>query len=227
MDISHSKVVDSHNLLHALKVGARLQLCTPYDDDEHRYPVTVIGWIPDKSIILEPPHNFNWPLLFKRDQEYTIRLFSGTSAFAFVARILCILGHPYDHIHLSYPPEVYAAPVRRAERAPVDLAAEVKVENKEHPVTAKMLDASVLGARIRVASDVGDVGDSIKVFVHLETGGKEWPVSLSSIIRNKHVAINTNDGPTPIYYGLEFQSVDDNQALIITSFLYEQMTHHE
>jgi len=222
MDMLHSKAVEKHNLLQALKVGDRLQLCSPFDDDEHRYPVTVIGWIPDKSIVLEPPRGLNWQLLFNRKQRYTIRLFSGTSAFAFVAQILCILDKPYDHIHVSYPTEVYAAPVRRAERALVDLAAEVRVENNERPVKANMVDASVLGARIRATSDLGDVGDSIKVSLHLKTGGKEWPVSLSCIIRNKHLATNTNGDSSPTYYGLEFDSVDDNQALIITSFLYEQ-----
>ena len=227
MDISRSKVVDAKNLLHALKVGDRLQLCTPYDDDEHRYPVTVIGWIPGKSIILEPPRHLNWQLLVRRDQQFTIRLFSGRSAFAFVAHILCISDQPYDHIHLSYPAEVHAAPVRRAERALVDLAAEVRVENTEHPFTAKMLDASVLGARIRATADLGDVGDSIVVFFHLKAGGKEWPLSLPSIIRNKQSPNNTNGDSSPIDYGLEFQSVDDNQALILTSFLYEQMTHQK
>jgi len=227
MDDLHSKTVYTRNLLHALKVGAQLQLCTPCDENESRYPVTLIGWVPDKSIIVEPPPKFNWSLLIQRDQQYTIRLFSGTSAFAFLTRILRFLDHPYNHMHLSYPVEIHAAPVRKAERTKVGLAVELKVENTDLPIMADMVDASVLGARIRAMSNLGDVGDSIEVSFQIKTGGKEWPVSLSSIIRNKQLMNVNNDNSFPIYYGLEFQSVDDHQALIITSFLYAQMTHQK
>lgn len=225
MNTPTTKPVDTRNLLRALKVGDRLQLCTPYDDDEHRYPVTLIGWLHDQSVIVTPPENVNWPLLLKRNQEYTIRLFSGTAAYAFATHVLLILDRPYEQVHLSYPAKVLSAPVRRAERLIVDVAAEVETRTDEIIRKAEIIDASALGARIRVA-DFGNVGDSIKVSFRLTAGGKEWPVSLSSVIRNKQKANDTNESDLS-YFGLEFQSVDDDQALIITSFLYEQMTQQK
>lgn len=142
----------------------------------------MIGWLHDQSVIVTPPENVNWPLLLKRNQEYTIRLFSGTSAYAFATHVLLILDRPYEQVHLSYSAEVLSAPVRRVERLKVDVAAEVEAGTDEVIRKAEIIDASVLGARIRVA-DFGNVGDSIKVSFRLTAGGKEWPVSLSSIIR--------------------------------------------
>ncbi len=208
-----------------LEIGTTLQLEAPHHTEEHRFYVRILGWAWGKSLIIAPPEERNWAILLKADTEVKIRGFTGDSVIAFITHVLCVHSVPYDHIHLAFPHEVEVASVRTAVRTQVEFEGEVTAGDKATLV--KVVDLSVAGARITGSSDLGDIGDDLILNLAPEVGGEKRKVSVSATIRNKRSDDKLDAIPDSSYYGLQFQPLEKEQLLVVSSFLYEQLARNK
>jgi len=211
-----------------LKIGDILQLQPVPSERSTRYAVRLIGFLPGKSLVVTTPESKGGVMLVREGQRYAARMLLGGCVFGFVASVLRSCAQPYPYMHLSYPTEVESIVVRNARR--VDINVPVKAHNCKNAsdntswLKARLTDLSSTGARLISSKSLGNVGDRLGVAMHLKVQGAEEGLNLIAVVRNEAVIEPESREDIPEYrYGLEFQSVNRFQQLIIHGFVLEYL----
>ena len=151
-------------------------------------------------------------------------MMSGTSAHVFTSTAIITTNRPYSHLHLTYPESLESITVRKAERVNCKLI--VSVQNSQgstnESISSSMHDVSTAGAQLFSKESLGEVGDNISINTKFSVAGIEQHLIIPGIIRR---AISASTDEAENEYGIEFNSIEDKNKLILTAFVYEQMIH--
>ena len=206
-----------------LQPGTTLQLQFEKLEDE-RLVSRVIGYNPNKSILVTTPKQEDRTLLVRLDQKVTVRFFSNTSACAFETRVINVCTHPYPYLHLAVPNEVATGEVRKARRVSSKLSANFSNRTSKTGKHAGIItDISTSGIRLTSTKEMGNKGDTVDIRTTIELEHVRRLLTIGGIIRSK--TINQTDINTYIY-GMEFKELLDEDFLLIYGYIYAQITEN-
>lgn len=169
-----------------LKMGDIMQLQISPDSDE-RYPVKLIGFLPDCSVIISAPLEKQKRVVFLReDQMVTLRFVVNNVASGFSAKVLVMRTSPSPYIHLAMPKQVEAVEVRSAVRVNCDIAATLTNQSRNsHPARVIVTNLSVLGGRFECRDQLALVDDELSITMTLELDDIQKVVTLDCRVNNK------------------------------------------
>lgn len=203
-------------------VGNTLQLQLAHSNKDERFHVKLIGVLENKSILITAPRADGGVLKLEERQEFIIRMMSGSAAYVFTCTAIFATNRPYAHLHVTYPKSLESITVRKAERVNCKLI--VSVQSSGVPagegISASMHDISTAGAQLFSNESLGEIGDDITINTKFSVAGIDQHLLISGIIR-RAVSATTDDAEYE--HGIEFNSIDDKDKLILTAFVYEQM----
>jgi len=210
-----------------LKVGDRLQLQlhssakSPCRLNNDTCMVTVIGYVPDHSLIVSMPKTdqlIGQPFL--EGDQILVRLFSGRCAFSFTVFVDKLVKLSFKYLHLSFPKHILGQTIRKSRRVRTAIEAEATVNSGSIPLIITNLSAA--GAEISTHTELGGIGTLIELSVKVKIHEKEISLRLQSIIRS-FKAINKQDA---LRYGVEFTSLQAEQIFSLRSFIYQELVEN-
>lgn len=217
-----------------LKVESRLQLEPPKQLGSERILVKVIGYLRSASLLVTAPATANGVRLqLLEGEKVVMRSFSGQNAFAFA----CIVGRvcklPYEYLHLSFPDVIEGVVIRKAARVKTNIIAAVQnanSRNAEEQTSALISNISANGAALDAKRPLGKKGDILNLAFRVNLHKIDAFLSIKGAIR---AVLSGEDadipGPEIIRYGVEFQSLQPNDMVILQSMIYQQIIespHH-
>ncbi len=150
-----------------------------------------------------------------------VRLFSGLSIFTFKSRINSLLVSPRNYMLMSFPEEIFEAPMRSHLRVRTSLPIEiVSSPSGFHSLNDFHLhDLSGGGAAIMGPKRLGEVESVIQVGLRfdLQSTGKSEHVELSATIQSVepvHAANQTN-ASSEFQHGIKFNELDARIVLLV------------
>lgn len=207
-----------------LKVGDSIQVNLHSDQNDTRYIVRLIGYLPGVSMLIGTPRANGNTLLMREGQQMTIRLLTGSTVYGFESRVMRVCNTPFPYLHVAFPKEFASTVVRKAQRASTNIIA--SVENSERggkePQPAVISDLSTAGASLMASAPLGEVGDCIMIRTKLVIGGIEKYLSLAAMIR---AVRQREDEATGVRHrhGVEFQLLGPEEQLVLHGYVYEQI----
>lgn len=214
-----------------LKIGDRLQVQPPPSIDKERRLVRLIGYVPNRSLIVTPPQANGLNLLLSEDDPMIVRVFTGHSAYGFATNVLKMCHYPYDYVHLAFPQVIQKLVIRKAVRVRVQVVASVQNPALGDPVAGMILDLSATGAMITTRQDVGKAGDVLNIKFRLKSNMIEADMALKATIRgvlNKgddedDEDIPQEEGPQDLRfrYGVEFTEVSVIDAATLKNAIFD------
>ena len=203
-----------------LQIGDRLELQRIPPGLNPRLFTRVIGHVPE-SLLVRTPLYKNLPANLQEGDRLYIRAFSGTRAFGFESRVqrLCIA--PFLYMHLEVPAQVQCVEIRREERLPVKLLAQVRGAGDWQPVL--MLDLAEGGSLVESSHPLGEAGSEVELkfsfpLEHLE---QEVTLTVQGRLRTVGASQRREDGITVHRYGIEFKPLPGNEAVLLQNFLFK------
>lgn len=205
-----------------IKPGDLIQLQDEKGDG--RMAVKLIGYQRGKSVVVtEPQHNGN--LIFLREgSPFVARVFSGQLAFAFSSNVLANPIKPYPHVHLSYPKDVVGLKVRRGERVKLRVIVAFDIDGGKSGAGI-FSNLSVGGALLLSRAPDISAGCGIVAKFKLALGGVDYLLELPGVVRS-HVQ-NQDEPELGAGYGIQFSEVPPEDALIISSFVFQQLADNK
>ena len=212
----------------ALDIGDVLQMQFLPDESHARHYVKVIGYIPDKSLLVTTPHVNGRVMLVREAQRVAIRSMSGVNIIAFTASVLRSCARPFPYLHLSYPTDMQSVALRTAQRVTFNLDAKVRgcapSAQQSEPVIVKIDDMSTTGALLISQQPIGEIKELISVTMKLQVAqGVENFVTVA-IIRNVRER-ETDNGGVEYLYGVQFQLAGRKEEILLHAFVYEHMAN--
>jgi c-di-GMP-binding flagellar brake protein YcgR len=206
-----------------LRVEDRLQLEPPPQLSKERLVVKVIGFMRGLSLLVTTPLMANGQRLQLLENEQVImRSFSGKNAFAFACNIVKVNKIPFDYLHLSFPDNIQGLAIRKTARVKTRIIA--AVQNNESDATEQMSaiisDISATGLSLDAKKPLGKKGDALNLAFRVQLHNIEAFLSLKGVIR---AVINDEPSPGHVRYGIELQSLQPNDSVILQSMIYQQM----
>jgi hypothetical protein len=209
----------------ALAVGETLQVQFMDDDTESRHNVTVIGYLPERSILVTAPEKGGRAMPVEAGRAVMARQYSGDEAKGFTCTVLRASSQPYAYLHLSYPTKVEPMLERAASRVRSAIAVRVRVEGAGgvHEIPAVIRDVSNTGAQVLAGASAGRPGDRIVIMARLplDTIGDQ-AIDLPAVIRNVQEETRVKGSLWHYRCGVEFEPLDPQSTLILRAYLYER-----
>jgi hypothetical protein len=187
-----------------LKIGDSIQLQFQTGTGRSRFPVTLIGYLAEQSVIVSMPMVNGRAMPIREGQNLNARFFSGKNAYAFSAVVRKATGTPYPYLHLSYPPEVRGLVVRSSPRAPAQISCNVSTnDGRSYPCTA--LDISIGGALIASRERMGKVGEKLVLRLPFKIDENEHRLDLNCQIRSVNISYAPENEIPVNLFGLAFE----------------------
>lgn len=206
-----------------LKVGDKIPIAIPRGTKGERVLGKVIGWIEGGSILITLPQKIIMAGLVKEGEHLLLRAFTGKSAFAFSTNILKIEHFPYTYLHLSFPKKIEAVVVRSSFRHGVCLPVTIAIDGKAD-ITGNILNIGMTGVRIGTAEPLQNE-DPIRLVMQFELHDVPVSLELHAQVRSSK-SVSDENGTMRHEYGMEFQSLQPNDRLILGSLLWYEMHMH-
>jgi c-di-GMP-binding flagellar brake protein YcgR len=206
-----------------LHVGESLQVQFMDDETRGQFYVKVVGFLPEKSVLVTTPEKDGRPLAIREGRAVLARSYSGDEARGFTCTVLRSCTHPYAYLHLSYPQKLENMAERQASRVRSALAVGVRTAGGAADVPGVIRDVSDTGAQVLASGSVGKAGDRIVIRTRLplEVIGDQ-PVDLPAVIRNVQDETQVKGSLWRYKCGVEFEPLDTQTTLILRAYLYER-----
>jgi len=209
-----------------LQVGEALQIQFMDDDTRGQFYVKVIGFLPERSVIVTAPEKGGAPMSVREGRAVLARSYSGEHARGFTCTVLRSAAQPYAYLHLSYPTKVETMLERQNSRVRSALAVGVRTPDMSadaRDVPAVIRDLSISGAQLLASAAVGGAGDRIIVKARLPVAKiGDQPVDLPALIRNATEETGVHDSLWRFRCGIEFDALDAQTTLTLRAYLYER-----
>jgi c-di-GMP-binding flagellar brake protein YcgR len=205
----------------------QLQFAPP-SEIQDRYATTLIGFIPEQSLIITTPRKHGKPIIVRDGQSFTVRMLQGSNIFGFVARVLRSVSTPYPYLHLEYPDEVETAVVRNAPRVATEIQA-VACRPMDGDLAERSViitDISSTGERVMHQEPLGEVGTVIQVVHRLAVCGGEDDLKVMGMIRNVR-KVEREDGTSLFVHGIEFRGLTRFQEVLLCAYVLSGMALRE
>lgn len=199
--------------------GTPLQLQFKTNDD--RKKSRLIGYNPNKSIIITTPIDGGFPRTTHNGETLNIRLFSNVtnSAVAFTSSIIHIGIIPYHHLHLAPPKSIESDAVRKAARISTNVEAMCEIDGIRN--NSSIVDLSTAGCRIQADIGIATNGDKLVLYTKLHVAETVCNLMISGEIK---AVMDTDDNDTDkCMYGIAFDDIKDNVRLVLHAFVYSQL----
>lgn len=198
-----------------LKPGAVMQIQSVGEVTHARHEVRFIGNINDKSLLVTLPMSDGKAMWMQVGQTFVLRGFNGIHAYAFTAQVMLARAHPFHYVHFSWPRKVECQLVRHSLRVSISLPADIILADGS-TVSTNMLDLSVAGTMLQAPSELGSVGDQLKVSFTAEVDGDPIKLTLPATIRN----INHHEGDAGFRIGVGFEKFTQNDGMVLHYFTH-------
>jgi c-di-GMP-binding flagellar brake protein YcgR len=205
-----------------LPIGVRMQMMV--GPANQQYATSLVGYVRGEYLIVRIPVVNGLSIALRQGESIKMRVFSGVSVFMFTTHIEHFLLGGLYLLLLSFPKSIQATTFRNATRVPVQVEAQVTpytgpVRGVATPTVIR--DLSMHGALVTSASALGATDDEIAMSFTLTTQSSTegLNVSLKAFIRN----VQTSGGNATYRYGVEFETLQNNNKLYVQEFLYEHM----
>lgn len=139
-----------------------------------------------------------------------VRGFNGVFEFSFMGKVLQLFTQPFSYALLSYPAQVDAQRARKSLRTPMTWVVSVNTGGTNH-VPGHTVDLSPYGAMLKSPAQLGKVGDSVRLTMHVEVDGREVLLALLGNIRHTQVSDDRAEHIT----GLAFQQISEHDSLVL------------
>ncbi len=215
----------------SLDVGDVLQLQFLSDENRVRHYVKVIGYYPEKSLIVSAPQVNGKFIMIREGQPAAVRMMSGNDIIAFTVSVLRSCMKPYSYLHLSYPSDMQSVTVRKAQRVAFSTKATVRecgpaVSMAEVPpesIEVKVQDMSTTGALLVAPVALGEVKGLLAMTMLLRVAGADDELNIVAIIRNVREREGKDGQPAEFLHGVEFQFAERSESILLHAFVYEQI----
>jgi c-di-GMP-binding flagellar brake protein YcgR len=218
---------------HAIKlqVGVPLQITFVADENRVRHYVHLLGYAPERSLIVTTPYLNGKGLLVREGQSLIVRLLAGNTVLGFTTEVLRSCARPYPYLHVAYPREMEEIVVRKALRVNVDLIASVYNDSADPQRTrqhsAVINDISTTGAQLVAAEELGQAGEMLAVQARFVFGnGQEYQeyLTLPAIVRSiARLEQQAGDDRLGWRHGVEFHMLGQAETMVLHGFVYEQI----
>ena len=203
-----------------LVVGTVLNLQVLSEKGGPRVQARVLGYLEGQSVMAALPGATLLPTDLRLGDEIAVRYLVGRSVCGFKTRVVRVCTSPYPYFHLDYPEEVERMDVRSAERVQVALPA--RLETGAQTVDVEVRDLSATGAMLSSASEIGEVGDVVKLSMELTFGAITRQVSTAATIRNATPAPEGGED-SALRYGVQFEEQSEADHIFVRGFVFEQL----
>jgi c-di-GMP-binding flagellar brake protein YcgR len=209
-----------------LQVGESLQIQFMDDETRGQFYVKVIGFLPERSVLVTAPEKDGRPLPMRDGRAVLARSYSGDEARGFTCTVLRHCSQPYPYLHLSYPNKLENMAERQASRVRSAIAVSVRPHaGGVADVPAVIRDVSNTGAQLLASANVGAAGDRIVIRARLPLDViGDQPVDLPALIRNVQDETAVKGSLWRFRCGVEFEPLDTQSTLILRAYLYERFS---
>lgn len=205
-----------------LKVGDKVPIETTHNHHRPnmRLPAKIVGWLEGKSLLLALPLKASQVGLIRINEQVLLRAFNGQNAFAFNATVIKIEHFPFTYLHLSFPKKISALEVRTSTRQQVSIPVTLTIEGMGD-VSGYILDLNMTGACISTPIPLTDESP-IRFTLHFDLHGVAFSLKLEAQLRSTKT-IQEKDGTSHHQSGFEFQNLEPNDRLMLSSLLWKEM----
>lgn len=215
----------------ALEIGSVLQLQFLTDETKTRHYVKVIGYLQDKSLIVTTPQVHNKIMMVREGQAIAVRSLTGSEVVAFNVSVIRATVKPYPYLHLTYPKDMQAITVRKAQRISCNTTAIVRKcgpevaadETPPQAIPIAVEDMSTTGALLISEARLGGVKGLVNVEMQLHVSDINEDIHIIAIIRNVRERAADKDGKILFLHGVEFQFADRQESIMLHAFICEQI----
>lgn len=208
-----------------LQVGETLQLQFMDDETRGQFYVKVIGFLPERSIIVSAPEKGGQAMSVRDGRAVLARSYSGEEARGFTCMVLRAQSQPYPYLHLSYPTKVETMLERQNSRVRSALAVAVRPEGATADVPAVIRDISIGGAQLLASASVGQSGGRVMIKARLPVAKiGDQPIELPAVVRNALEETGVHDSLWRFRCGVEFEPLDAQTTLVLRAYLYERFS---
>lgn len=199
-----------------LQPGDRLQIHCPTHPDKARHISRVVGYVPGSSFIVTVPAPRGVRAEFMENEVVVVQAFSRNCAFAFKCTVLNVCRRPLDYMHLTFPDRIDGSIIRKSTRVRVSIDAVASMADGGN-CEVRLGNISATGALLVAQSDLGQVGDSLRVSFKVELHDVVSEIVTSAVI------LNTCGDEDSLQYGVEFRDLPAHERMILCSLIYQQM----
>ena len=209
-----------------LQVGERIEL----EVDKERYFTSLIGYMRNQSLLVKTPIVDGLPLPIEESALMTVRVFSGTNAFAFVVPVIRVIISPAHYMHLAIPDTIHCTEIRKALRVSLHLAAKAKLaDTRDFPQAVALTDLSTSGANVESDKLLGQKGQHLHLSFAFLNNPNDYEAHLNLKVRIQNVEHQTPAHASGAVYihGVEFEELGGAETILLQSYIYQLlMTEH-
>ncbi len=213
------------NRMIELPVGETIFLQSETRQDNQRYPVKVIGYIPNKTLLVSMPLVKGEVRKVDLKEVFSAKMMINNSAYGFTTKVQFVCRQPFDYLHLDYPLDCSSIEVRKNQRVKSQLIVSIlnRDENPEgENKTVAASDISISGLRLLATETIGKVGDALIISARVRVAGMNEFLLLSGVIRNTFN--QDGEGDQVLFgYGVEFYDLENKTSLILQNYIFEQI----
>lgn len=209
-----------------LHVGTRLQIELQRGGKANRHMVSLIGYLQGKSLLVTVPLANLVSLPMVESERLVVRVFSGTSAYAFVTWVERISAAPYPYMHLVFPEKVFGTEIRKVVRVKVNLPVEIRAAHDQPGVAARIIDISTRGALIESAQELGKVQERLRLAFAFRPGEDESEAKLvtEAVIQNVRAGKSeAAPGTAMVLHGVNFDKLTENDAILLQALVWHTL----
>lgn len=209
-----------------LQVGEALQIQFLDDETRGQFYVRVIGFLPERSLIVTTPEKGGQPMHVREGRALLVRSFASDQAHGFSSVVLRSCVQPYAYLHLTFPQKIETMAERQAARVRSALAISIhgltgEAAGRDTPGVIR--DISNTGAQILAAGPVGKSGERVLIRTRLPLDALgDQPVELPALIRNAQDEADIKGSMWRVRCGVEFEPLDTQSTLVLRAYLYER-----
>ncbi|WJW75253.1 flagellar brake protein [Thiohalobacter sp. IOR34] len=209
-----------------LVVGSALQLTPSLAADAEPLPVTLIGYLESRSVLVSHPLAPDGQLLpLVAGDPVRIHFDWGDAHFAFESRVTAVCDGPFRYLHLEYPQSVQSGGGRRSPRIPVnDLTMMLVMEDAGRKLSVALADISLSGARLVAVSRLGEVGDRFSIEIPQQGREGSGRIVLPCEIRYVREENGRGSGRRVYHHGVEFTGLNPRALHFIEHYIGERVS---
>ncbi len=210
----------SHDALGGL-IGARLQLIPEEADSKEAYTVHLIGYLPERSMIVTAPERQGVPAYVDTGDRFVARFENGPTDFSFDTTTLRTYSQPYPHMHLTYPDDIKGVLLRRGHRVNTELPGlRLIMAGGNRQLATSLIDVSISGGRIVAKESIGDVNN--RFAIELAIGPGERTIRLGCVIR--YILVRGDGMDREYHHGVAFTDLDAIACGFLQNYIHDAIS---
>jgi c-di-GMP-binding flagellar brake protein YcgR len=204
-----------------LSIGALIGI-RPQNASGPMHPSRIIGFAPNQSVFVMPPHVDGRPLTLTIGENVEIVAIASQAVFRFVCTVDAVCHQPFDYVVLSRPGVIRRLRERKSIRVRARLPVRfgVNPHGDAYEGLGVMQTISALGMSFGTPWLVGKVGERLRVSFRLQSKDSDTLIETTAIVRNAQPASATDALAT---HGLEFEHLDAAQQLALKSYVFDRI----